>query len=423
MLRTLSYQMPWPSGCIHTYALPFASILLLGMLLAGCGSGASASGGGTSGTTPSIVSQPGSQSVPMGLTATFSVVANGSSLKYQWSKDSTPIDGATNSTYITPATAFSDTGENYSVTVSNSLASVTSSAAELTVTARAPKSGDLRFQQVDAASTVNGYSQDETSLGNSLGTPMAFYFSNAIGTPLSLQQCNPDCGWEFLPWTPPSGTPALKTSYLCDYLQNLQADLSGNSGLASEAGLGQPNTVITSLSTTPGMGYLGMSSIQSSQTGPAGIFDLAENTVAPGDFQAAANQEGAQSRVITAVSSDADGNVFYLSYGWQGDATTVYETKVATATIETVNTAATALATAGYIITAIGELDDHAGTVILVGTRVQGDTLPRSMLIVTWGYGQDGVSFAGLEQGGYAPIGILQTFGNSTYSASLFGER
>jgi hypothetical protein len=78
--------------------------------------------------------------------------AAGSSQQYQWAKNGAAIAGATGSTYVTPATAFADTGSSFTVTVSNSAGSVTSNAASLTVTARAPMADDLRFQQVDAPS-------------------------------------------------------------------------------------------------------------------------------------------------------------------------------------------------------------------------------------------------------------------------------
>ena len=82
---------------------------------------------------PSITSQPVSQTVVAGQTATFSVTASGTSLKYQWKKNGTAIGGATSATYTTPAAAATDSGTQFSVVVSNSTGSVTSSAATLTV--------------------------------------------------------------------------------------------------------------------------------------------------------------------------------------------------------------------------------------------------------------------------------------------------
>jgi len=89
-----------------------------------------------SAVAPSITAQPASKTVGAGQTATFNVTATGTSpLTYQWSKNSTAISGATSASYTTLATASSDNNAQFTVTVTNSVKSVTSSAAVLTVTA------------------------------------------------------------------------------------------------------------------------------------------------------------------------------------------------------------------------------------------------------------------------------------------------
>ncbi len=83
---------------------------------------------------PAITSQPVSQNVATGSTATFSVGASGTApLSYQWFKNSAAISGATASSYTTPATTASDNGSTFYVTVTNAAGSVTSSTATLTV--------------------------------------------------------------------------------------------------------------------------------------------------------------------------------------------------------------------------------------------------------------------------------------------------
>ena len=84
---------------------------------------------------PAITSQPATQSVTEGQTATFLVKASGTSLQYQWKKGSTSIPGATSSTYTTPATSVGDNGAVFTVVVSNALGTFTSSNATLTVIA------------------------------------------------------------------------------------------------------------------------------------------------------------------------------------------------------------------------------------------------------------------------------------------------
>lgn len=82
---------------------------------------------------PSITVQPGNQTVTAGQTATFSVTAGTAPLSYQWQKNGTAINGATSSTYTTPATTSSDDGAQFTVVVANSVGSITSNVAMLTV--------------------------------------------------------------------------------------------------------------------------------------------------------------------------------------------------------------------------------------------------------------------------------------------------
>jgi hypothetical protein len=86
-------------------------------------------------STPLITTPPANQTVPVGQTATFSVVASGTGpLTYQWYKGGTAIGGATSTTYTTPATVSGDSGSLFTVTVTNTAGSVTSPSATLTVT-------------------------------------------------------------------------------------------------------------------------------------------------------------------------------------------------------------------------------------------------------------------------------------------------
>lgn len=83
---------------------------------------------------PSITSQPASQSVSTGAAVTFSVAASGSSLRYQWSRDGSPVAGATSASWSVPAVKLDDSGSKWTVAVSNDAGSVSSSAATLKVT-------------------------------------------------------------------------------------------------------------------------------------------------------------------------------------------------------------------------------------------------------------------------------------------------
>jgi hypothetical protein len=85
---------------------------------------------------PVITSQPASQTVIAGQTATFSVTVTGTApLSFQWKRSGTNISGANSSSYTTPATTAADSGAQFSVVVSNSAGSATSTNATLTVNA------------------------------------------------------------------------------------------------------------------------------------------------------------------------------------------------------------------------------------------------------------------------------------------------
>ncbi len=84
---------------------------------------------------PTISTQPASQTVAVGATATFSVTASGTgTLTYQWYKNGTAISGATAASYTTPATVATDSGATFYVKVTNANGTTTSSTATLTVT-------------------------------------------------------------------------------------------------------------------------------------------------------------------------------------------------------------------------------------------------------------------------------------------------
>jgi hypothetical protein len=84
---------------------------------------------------PTITTQPASQTVTVGQTATFSVAASGTApLSYQWQKNGANISGATAASYTTPATTSADSGSTFKVLVSNAAGSATSNPATLTVT-------------------------------------------------------------------------------------------------------------------------------------------------------------------------------------------------------------------------------------------------------------------------------------------------
>jgi hypothetical protein len=79
-----------------------------------------------------ITTAPANQTVALGGSATFTVVAQGAR-RYQWRKDGIAIPGATGASYTTPPVAGADSGSQFSVVVTGACATATSAAATLIV--------------------------------------------------------------------------------------------------------------------------------------------------------------------------------------------------------------------------------------------------------------------------------------------------
>lgn len=95
---------------------------------------------------PSITSQPASQSALIGGNATFSVGAIGSSpLAYFWKRNGSFISGGTASSYTTNNVQLADSGTQFSCLVSNSLGTVLSANATLTVGSSFPQNGGFEL--------------------------------------------------------------------------------------------------------------------------------------------------------------------------------------------------------------------------------------------------------------------------------------
>ncbi len=144
----------------------FSLVLAQASLLLGCGGGGGA-GGGNGATAPAITVQPADQRVVIGLPATFTVSASGAApLSYQWQKGTTPISGATASSYTTPATALTDDASTFQVVVANSAGSVTSNSATLTVAA-----GTTMGRGADVTTYKNDLNRSGQNLAESTLTP------------------------------------------------------------------------------------------------------------------------------------------------------------------------------------------------------------------------------------------------------------
>jgi hypothetical protein len=139
------------------------SLLPLSLLLAGCGASSSVPAGGIA---PTISTQPSNQTVTVGQSATFSVVANGTApLSYQWQRGTTRIAGATTMSYTLNPTSASDNGAQFKVMVSNSAGSATSNPATLTVNSPTATTDVLTYHN-DNARTGQNLNETILTTGN-----------------------------------------------------------------------------------------------------------------------------------------------------------------------------------------------------------------------------------------------------------------
>lgn len=348
---------------------------IMAALLSGCAAGVGGSRSTSQSSQAVVISiQPSSQTVPIGRTATFSVVAGGTSpLQYQWSKNGVPIEGATSASYTTPIVSLSDSGETFQVTVSNVVNSVASAVVTLAAGPRGPALGDLRyllFQQITAA----GFFQNGGEATNLTGSS-SFSINNALGTPLRIgtnYACYAgvafDCAYGFQVFNLPSGQTGLSMNYQSHDYSSFSSDIQS---------IVAPNVVIDSMDFETANNDYAISYVKTAQTGG---FDYRLEVISPNQLQATVSNDGAESRVVTAVSFDANHQANVISYGWMGDTTTVYEAQTVIAdSASKIASQAETLAANGYFISAFGGNDTDG--YMLIGMRVQGDSLARPISV------------------------------------------
>jgi Zn-dependent metalloprotease len=135
-------------------------------------------------TAPAITTQPASTSVAVGTAATFSVTATGSAtLAYQWRKNGTNITSATAASYTTPAATTADNASTFSVVVSNSVGSVTSNNATLTVTSTPPPPpGNAEVEPNNTQATAQNIATSGTTINATIANSTDIdYFKCTVG--------------------------------------------------------------------------------------------------------------------------------------------------------------------------------------------------------------------------------------------------
>jgi hypothetical protein len=248
---------------------------------------------------PSITTQPASRTVNAGQTATFSVAATGTgTLRYLWSRNGSPVNGATAASYTTPATIASDNGAQFSVTVTDSVSSVTSNSATLTVNvpASAPAITTQPASQTILAGQTANFTVAATGTGpltyqwNKGGAPIGGANSTSYTTPAATTADN---GAQFSVTVSnsagkiTSATATLNVTAATTLLTANQSSLNfSNVNLGSSSALpvsfsngGNSNVTISSV-TISGAGYTA-SGIQSGQIVKPGQTATLNVTFAP----------------------------------------------------------------------------------------------------------------------------------------------
>ena len=140
---------------------------------------------------PSITAQPVATTAVIGRSATLSVAATGTGNSYVWRLNNTPITGATTATYTIASVTAASAG-NYSVVITNSVGTVTSSTVALTLVT-ADKAGRLINLSVltDIATAT-----DEFTLGYVVGGA-----ATTGSKPLVIRAAGPSLGALGVPGT------------------------------------------------------------------------------------------------------------------------------------------------------------------------------------------------------------------------------
>ena len=182
---------------------------------------------------PSITTQPTSQTVTAGQTATFSVTSSGAApLSYQWRKNGTAFSGATSATFATPATATSDTGSQFTVVVSNSAGNATSNAATLTVTGATTPT----ITTQPASQTITA-GQATTFSVACMGTPPLSYQWRKNGTAIS--------GATSATYATPAATTSDSASQFSVVVSNSAGNVTSNAATLSVTAAAVPPSITT----------------------------------------------------------------------------------------------------------------------------------------------------------------------------------
>ena len=262
MMSTLASH-PIPRHIEARGARPFAALWLafLALCLAACGGGG---GGSDSPAAPqlAIVSQPASQSVLTGASATFSVTATAAT-GYKWQRFNTgnwtDIAGATSTSYTLTADSTAN-GQQFRVIVSNGSNAVTSSPATLTVT---------------VAIVAASIQTEPQNIAVTEGSDASFTVGAGGTSPALRWQVSPDGS----AWTDVSGatstTLVLTAVALTDSGKQYRVIASNSAGTATSRAAVLTVTPRSSPPPTPTLAITSQPSNQSAVSGASATFTVA----------------------------------------------------------------------------------------------------------------------------------------------------
>ena len=261
------------------------------------------------------------------------------------------------------------------MTVTNAYGSVTSNVATIIIGPRSPAQRDMRFKHVQLAPNLQG--MEATNIEAVIpGNMSQNTFTGAVGSTLMVgnQDCGTignltSCAWLLQQFAAPPGIPGFNSAYLGDGLTSLDSDLAGLGG----------SSVVTSLDEQNGPGFAYGVFACSVETDPtvSGGFTMQRATVTDATLATTVSALAAKGVVVTAASVNSTAGIDLVAYSWSGDQGTTYDAQAILTTYTGVGPQALSLAQQGYIITAVGTAD--ANQMLLVGTKVHGDTLPRNL--------------------------------------------
>jgi hypothetical protein len=176
---------------------------------------------------PTITTQPGSQTVTAGQTATFAVAASGTApLSYQWKKNGVNIAAATAASYTTPATTTSDSGSTFAVVVTNTVGTVASAAATLTVNPAPAPAIQLNPTSINFGNAVVGINLSQVLIIKNTGTAtLTISQVTATGSAFSVSGFS-------LPLNVSAGQ---QTTITATFLPTVAGSASGNVSVVSNA--------------------------------------------------------------------------------------------------------------------------------------------------------------------------------------------